>query len=486
MNKRPRLLANFSFNVIGMGLPVLISLIAVPIYLSHIGVARYGVLSIVWILLGYFGFLDFGLSRASANALSKSPHQSAERSRILMTSLYLNLLQGIAGGILLYFIGGPFLRHVLDLSDGLAMEVERSVPWIAAMLPLALVGGVGIGAIESRERFFTVNLLVLIGVVLGQVLPLISAVMIGPSLAIVIPAAFVARAVSVGLILIYIARTERPALGGFDRRYFGELFGFGAWVTVTNIISPLLDSIDQLLIGSTLGPIAVAHYSVPMNLVGRSQTFAAALSRALFPRFSRLGSANAGELAEKSAITLAYALGAICSSAIIIGNPFLTWWVGSNFASRAIPVFELLMIGAWVNGVAFIPFALLQGQGRPDLVAKLHALEFLPFIFVLWILLQHFGLPGAALAWSTRVTVDAILLFKTANFQWRNLLRLVPILLVLMVSYSLTQAIDMSPLYSVIVAGAIFLICVGFGLVFDAMSRRLLLDLGRRLFPDLH
>ncbi len=135
MTRRPRLVANFSFNVIGMGLPILISLIAVPIYLSHIGAARYGVLSIVWILLGYFGFLDFGLSRASANALSKLTHKSKERARVLITSLYINLLLGAVGGTFLYFAGGPLLRHILSLSDSLSAEVESAIPWIAAMLP---------------------------------------------------------------------------------------------------------------------------------------------------------------------------------------------------------------------------------------------------------------------------------------------------------------------------------------------------------------
>ena len=74
----------------------------------------------------------------------------------------------------------------------------------------------------------------------------------------------------------------------FDRSRSRALFSYGAWVSVTNLISPLLESLDQLMIGSVLGVEAVAYYAVPMNLATRSQIVAGALARALFPRLSRL------------------------------------------------------------------------------------------------------------------------------------------------------------------------------------------------------
>ena len=77
--------------------PLLVAFVTVPIYVSHIGAARYGVLSIVWLLLGYFGFLDFGLVvGASVNALAKLKHASqAERSKVLVTAASLNLALGV-------------------------------------------------------------------------------------------------------------------------------------------------------------------------------------------------------------------------------------------------------------------------------------------------------------------------------------------------------------------------------------------------------
>jgi O-antigen/teichoic acid export membrane protein len=262
-----------------------------------------------------------------------------------MTSLYINLFFGIFGGFILYLVGSQVLHRLTTLSGELGVEVEGSLPWIAGMLPLALLVGVGTGTLDSQERFFIGNVLHLVGVVLIQTLPLICAVTIAPTLTVVIPAAFVARAISVALILGFVAQIERPALLTFDRKRLKELLRFGAWVTVTNLIGPLLVSIDRFLVASTLGVKAVAYYSVPMNLALRTQVIPTALARTVFPRFSRLGSEEALELAERSVVFLAYGFGAICGPAIIVGGLFMTWWVGSEFASHTTQVIELLMMG---------------------------------------------------------------------------------------------------------------------------------------------
>lgn len=484
---RISLKSNFIFNVIGTVLPVAIALVTLPIYISYIGTARYGILSIVWLILGYFGFLDFGLSRAAANALAKISHTSTEeRAKVLMTSLYFNLFLGALGGVILYFAGRILLPDLMTDSSPLRAEVEAALPWIGCMLPLALIAGVGRGAIQSRENFFVLNVLDLIGFSLGQLLPIFLIIIAGPSLTVVIPAAFLARAASVGLTFAWVTRSERVrALLVFDQSRFKELFRFGAWVTVTNIIGPVLHSVDQLLVGSVLGATAVAHYSVPMSLVSRSQVLSTSLATVLFPRFSRLKPDEAMLLATKAVLSLSYGSGVILAPAIVLGDVFLKVWIGAEFASQATFVLQLLLIGAWFNGVAYIPHSLLVGQGRPDLVAKLHAFECLPYIALLWFLLSHFGLRGAAFAWTARVVADAALLFELSRFPLRQLLRVGPGIALILISYFAVHVANFSNLGSFLFAGVVCVAFAGCAIAFDATARHVLLTIRTRLATTL-
>jgi len=78
-------------------------------------------------------------------------------------------------------------------------------------------------------------------------------------------------------------------------------------------------------------------------------------------------------------------------------------------------VLQWLTVGVFINSLAQVAFALIQGTGRPDLTAKLHLIE-LPFYLVMvWWLIGAYGIEGAAIAWVVRVGVDTIFLFGIAQ-----------------------------------------------------------------------
>ena len=103
---------------------------------------------------------------------------------------------------------------------------------------------------------------------------------------------------------------------------------------------------------------------------------------------------------------------------------FMRIWVGRGFAEHAAPIGVILLVGIWINGLAYVPYGHLQAKGRPDIVAKFHAIEVIPFLGILWLGLHSLGLIGAAYAWTLRTTVDALLLFIVGGSipRWRRLL----------------------------------------------------------------
>lgn len=410
---------NYGVNILGAILPLLIGLITIPIYVHAVGDERYGVISIVWLLLGYAGFLDLGLARASENALARaSLEDPSERSKVIVTSFSLNLILGFLGAGIMYASAAIVLERVLNITPSIHAEVWSAVPWIAVLLPAALVSGLISGSLESRERFASANLISVLSTSIGQVTPVICATVVSNKLDYVIPTAVLTRLFCIVAALIYVYRCERPlAARHFDRHTARELLRYGGWVTVSSIISPMLVSLDQFVVGWRTGVANVTFYAVPMTLISRSQVFAAAMAKTIFPRLSRYDLDQASLLAEQSTNFLALAFAIVCGPAIFLVTPAISLWIGADFAAKAAPVAQILLLGAWINGVAFIPFGFLQARGMPDVTAKFHLLESVPYVLVLVLLCTHFGLLGAAIAWTLRVAVDAVLMFWAAKFK---------------------------------------------------------------------
>jgi O-antigen/teichoic acid export membrane protein len=156
----------------------------------------------------------------------------------------------------------------------------------------------------------------------------------------------------------------------------------------------------------------------------------------------------------------------VCAPAMFLANFGLELWLGKSFANEASTVARIILLGVWVNGLAFVPFTLLQSQGRPDLPAKLHVMELVPFIAVLWFCLHTFGLAGAAIAWTARVVTDAALMFWGAGFSLSLLKKLATTVLTVVTTFGLSVALPEN-----IVTDATLAVCVFASILVLAYSR---------------
>jgi O-antigen/teichoic acid export membrane protein len=232
----------------------------------------------------------------------------------------------------------------------------------------------------------------------------------GPELKWLIISGLIAQGSSVIPMFIASSR-ELPVTGagGPTRAWVKSLFSYGGWVTINNILFPLFASLDRFLIGAGIDAAAVAVYSVPYNLVHRFQILPSALARTLFPRLSGSVEHEARYLANRCITTLATITLPVMVAATILIHPFLSLWINGQFASRASGAGEVLIIGTWMSSLAFVPYALLQGQGQPRTVALIHLLEVPFFAPAIWLGVRFGGVIGAAWVMSLRDVIDALI-----------------------------------------------------------------------------
>ncbi|MER2197195.1 flippase [Methylobacterium brachiatum] len=401
---------NAMYNLAGSIAPIVAAFATVPIYINLVGEVRYGLISLIWLAFGYFGVFDLGLSRATAYKLSSfSDRPLTVRTSIFYTACVLNLCLGVLSAICFYVISSVFASHFADTSE-LQGEILRSLPWVALFFPVGLLGGVFAGCLQSQEMFLELNIQQSVGSIVLQTLPLLFFYYGAHDLPSAILGAVIARACNVFWLGLVCMRWMYPAgRPVFRAVYIRGLFRYGGWITVSDMISPILNGLDQMIIGATLGPKATAYYAVPFSMASKVLIIPAALNRAVFPRLATLEKDRAREISEKSLQIIAGLMALICAPAIIFVRPALEFWINSEFASQSHLTASILLVGMWINSIGYIPWTLLQARGRPDTVAKIHAFELLPFVGLLFTLIYLFGLSGAAMAWCLRVTLDLLL-----------------------------------------------------------------------------
>lgn len=434
-----------AYNLFGAVVPVAVGLVSVPLYLKVIGAERYGVLALAWLMLGYFGLFDLGLSKATAQRIASRRDADADRALTFWSALLVNALTGLAGGILLFFLSDLVLSDYIKIAPALRSEVAAAAPWLGATVPVATLGGVVSGALVGRERFFEVNAISTVSTVLTLIAPLGTALLIGTGLSGLIIAALLARLLA--LVLLW-GQCRRHVTGGqpprITRAEVSALLGFGGWVTISGFVGPLMTVLDRFVIGSMMGAVAVATYTVPWQLAQRLLILPSALQGALFPRQAAAPPAEQTRLTGEGIRAVAAVTTPLVAAGIFLIGPFLTLWIGRALSFEATQVGQIALLGFWGNGMAYVPFAQVEARGEARTAAIVHVAELPVYLAALFFLMRYFGLAGAAAAFTLRCLADAAIfnrLCLRSDAAWRE-----PVLLALTLTACVVAAETLPPL----------------------------------------
>jgi O-antigen/teichoic acid export membrane protein len=165
---------NTLFNLIGQGLPLVVAVVTIPLIIQGLGVQRFGLLSLAWVVLGYFAIFDLGLGRATtkfvAEALGKGEEDQVPH--FVWTAVTIQTFFGLLGAIVLASITPLLVERILNIPPEPIKEAKDTFYLLSLSIPVVLVSSSFRGVLEAAQRFDLVNIVRVPSSALTFLLPL--------------------------------------------------------------------------------------------------------------------------------------------------------------------------------------------------------------------------------------------------------------------------------------------------------------------------
>lgn len=410
------MLRSGAFSLLTSAAPLGVALIALPLLTRRLGTERFGILALAWAWLGYAALLDFGLGRTLTRLVAASDAGAPLEAPIgafVSTAHRTLTVVGAVVGLLGAFVAPWYIQSVLRVSPGLERDAILGAIIFALTVPAITGSSVPRAVLEARQQFRDVNLVRL---------PVSVAVFAAPALLLPVTTSLAVIAGVLAAIRVWawwrfavLAQANLPVSqsDAANRTLLRPLLRAGAWMTVSNVLSPLMTVADRFLIGSIVSLSAVAMYAVPWETITKLWIVPGALTMVLFPAIAKANTLRPSEMSTLHAASvraLTLVVVPICAAACVLAPMILQFVGGAQYGGDSILVLRILAVGIAANCVATVPFALLQAAGRAQWTATVHLVEIVPFIALLWLGVQRWGIIGAAVAWTIRVLLDAIVM----------------------------------------------------------------------------
>jgi len=416
-----KLVRNVVWNLLGTGAPLLAAIVAIPLLIGGLGAARFGVLTLAWMVVGYFSLFDLGLGRALTKLVAEKigAGEHARIPTVVWNALMMMGGFGIAGALFIAGLSPWFVGSALEIPELLKPETQTAFYYLAASVPIVVTSTGLRGVLEAHQRFDVVNIIRLPLGILTFLGPL-AVLPFSDSIADMVLILVVGRVIAwlSNFLACWVLFPELRRRVGLDRKIIRRLLSFGGWMTVSNITAPLLLYLGRILIVVMISAEAVAYFVTPYEVISKLLIVPGVLVGVLFPLFSQLFQSDSTRVVRLYRKAMNYMLIVMLPIVIFVysfAEMGLEWWINEEFSQNGFLVAQILAVGVLINSFGHLSQAVIQAYGRPDVTAKLHVAELFLYVPYLWFLTAHFGINGAAAAWTIRVTISTLALFYLAK-----------------------------------------------------------------------
>lgn len=407
--------------LLGQVLPLVATFIASPFVIRSLGSESYGVLILVSVISGYFAFGDFGMVMASTRygAEAYATGDPVQEGKVIRTAGKIGILSSMVIALPLFVFSGRIVGDLLHVPAHLHHQASVALKLTSVAYVMSMAGNIFNTPQLSRMRL-DLNVMINSGFKILMTLTTPVVLYFGGS---IIQAAIVAFVAALLIMLgnILVSGKLLPELfqWSVDKKMVRPLMRFGWNMVVYSIGLAIINNSEKFLLTRLVSVKSLAYYSVASTFANMTTMFSMAMVQTLIPAFSQLlAPEKKAQLDALFTRSVRISLMGIIPSIMflmIIAKPFFTIWAGHEFGEGSIYPYYILLIGIFFSIVVYVPNCILLASGRSDVFAKFYLFEVIPYVAVTYLLVHYFGIIGAALAYSLRETVNALIFIRFAR-----------------------------------------------------------------------
>ena len=456
-----QLKAGVMLSYINLAIGSIIPIAYTPTMLRLLGQAEYGLYSLSGSIIAYLSLLNFGMGSTIVRYVTKYRVENKKHQEQASIGLFLEIYTAMAvlvavGGIILCVCTPNFF------SKGLAgVEIKKLQVLILIMsvnTAVSFPSSVFSSVIIAHERYVFSRCMDILGTIIVPVVNIImlylgfgSVGMAGASVAIQL------LVLLASLIFCLKKIDVKPSFEKPDASLLKEIAGFSAYVFLSSIVDVLFWSTDKVILGSLVGPVAVAIYNVGATFNSIVERLSTTISSVLTPRITRLVVLGA----DKKALTdllvrigrLQFLIiGLIISGFITFGKPFVVLWAGEEYEESYV-IALLTMVPLSIPLIQTVGKNIVVAQSKHQFRAVVYLIIAVINAASTYFIVPYMGGIGAALCSAVSYIIGQGIIMniyyqKVTGLDmiafWKNILHMitVPLLLVLIFKGFINRMVD--------------------------------------------
>lgn len=412
---RKQLVRNLGSNLAGFGLGLLSNIVLTPYWITHLGVAAYGLVPLTNSLVAYLGVIAAVLSSSVSRfvMIEVSRGDLARANRVFNTSLWGSVAVAVAA----LAVGGAASAHIDHLiavpegfrGDAILMFALGSVAFVVSVLQTPFGAATyAANRIDLNNWSGVAMRIVQIAVGVG----LVSTVYARPAALMLASLAgcIVGAAAAVWYWRQYMPWCRIAWL--VDRDVLRAQLAFGGWAVINLIGALLYLQIDLLVANRMLGPLVAGQYAAlgqwSLLIRGLGGSLGTILGPSVTHYYARNEMEPLVQYVQRSVLAVGLFLALPIGIVSGLARPLLTSWLGAAYSH--FDWLLLLMVLPLSVNVAVTPLFILQGAANrvrtPALVTLVMGAANLALAVVLT---RPLGLYGIAAAGAVMLTAKNVI-----------------------------------------------------------------------------